>query len=120
VKPRKLSYESQERLWELLRVIYEVIEKDKPFDIGKVSIDAFGYAARDTWFNSQGFYWTGYIVKEYMSGLYDVDAIRSFFNLTRYKLADLYHPLRFPNGHETTAQEVADRLEKWLRECEKL
>lgn len=115
LKPRKLSYETQEKFWRLIMVLCDVDPED--FNMHSWKKCMAGHAMRDPWFKSKGLrtYDDPY-PHPVCNGESEQDALAEFFEIPNWLADDMF------SGYGTclSLSCVMISLETWLRKCEKL
>jgi hypothetical protein len=79
---------------------------------------AVGHACLNPVFKNQGLQWDDILFDPVYEGSYGWLAVERFFDISEGRAEHLFADWRHPTGGETTANEVADRIELFLKEAE--
>jgi hypothetical protein len=113
---------NRERLQQMVTMLRGLLpEKRENFDIGEwtcgTSACAVGTACFHPWFNEQGLH-----INDCGGPEFDLwhgwHAVEQFFELSSNEARDLFCGVRYPSGDDTKPDEVADRIESFLKEAE--
>ena len=102
--------DTREKLQQVIRVLNDVIEQKKPYDICGTVYDTIGYCAQDKWFNKRGLY-----LKRDILGLYPVYlgwpcfmAIKLFFGFEEHDGTYLFSS----SGYRTNSNNITPNVVK--------